>query len=218
MAYHPQSTYYSSTSMPYLHPVPQRGLAQAPYSYQQYSSPVPVPSTTELAEPTHSTSSYAGSYDIQNQPPIGSQRSDPYYYSQSAGAPVTPTTESSYGHQFMAFRQTTHPAASYTETNQVSPSLPSPSTHSSQRLTSPERPADEQRARSVDEVNYGSVSISSIAELISNLYPTYCRLQTVIDTSPPLCLKHLPLHRLIHRANHLTHLLLKICITERLRD
>lgn len=172
MTYHPQSAYYPSTSMPYLQPIPQRGMAQAPYTYQPYSS-VPVPPATELAEHNHSTTSYVGSYGVQNQPPVGSQRSDPYYYAQSTGAPVTPTTESSYSHQYMPYRQAPL-TLSYPETNPTSTSLPSPGTHSSQRLTSPERPVDEQRARSVDEVNYGSIANNYryIAATVSQASPS----------------------------------------------
>jgi hypothetical protein len=141
----------------------QRDIAQVPYPYAQYSPSIAAPSPTQLTEGAHPAPSYARGYGSLTQSALGPYRSDPYYYSQSSGAPVAPTTpttptivtEGSYSHQYMPFRQTQ--PLQYIETSLPLSSQLSASPQSSQRLTSPEQLVSEQRSQSAEEAKYGSV-------------------------------------------------------------
>ncbi|KAH7335465.1 hypothetical protein B0J17DRAFT_719992 [Rhizoctonia solani] len=154
LTYPPQPSYYA----PYSQPTTQRNMAQVPFSYQSYS-PITGPSTVQSTEGSYLTSPYSGSYGAQSQPTLGSHRGDPFYYTQPTPSPTTPTTtEGSYGHQYMPFRQT-HIGLSYAGSSQPSSSQLPIVLDTSHRLVSPDQTVGEHRARG-DEFNYGSLASS----------------------------------------------------------
>ncbi|KAF8677429.1 hypothetical protein RHS04_05945 [Rhizoctonia solani] len=146
LSYPPQSTYYA----PFNQPTARRDMAQIPYQYQPYS-PIPGPSTSQLAEGPHPTSPYVGNYGIPSQPALGSHRSDPFYYAQPAPSPTVPTvTEGSYGRQYMPFPQT-HMGLPYSEASQ-------PASSPLSIAPPPDQTIDDPHTR--EEVDYGSIASS----------------------------------------------------------
>lgn len=137
-------------------------MSSTPYPYN-YSA-TPGPSVTHISEGVQPPHPYPGEYGGPAQPQAVSQRNEPYYYSQPAAV------ETSYGHQYMPFRQA-HLGLQYPDSGQPSSPHPSTGSSSSQRPNSPDRRPNDSRSRRIDEAQYGSVSIlvlllDSVAHLI----------------------------------------------------
>ncbi|KAG9128541.1 hypothetical protein FRC07_003430 [Ceratobasidium sp. 392] len=147
MTYAPQS-YFPGAPASYPQSMPPRVMAPAPsYSYN-YSS-MPGASPAQLSESAHPPQPFVGGY---GGPAPASQRGDSYYY------PQAPMSDASYGHQYMPFRQP-HMGLQYPpELGQPPSPHPSTGSSTSQRPNSPDRGANDPRARRMDEVRYGSMA------------------------------------------------------------